>query len=401
MNGTLRAAAGVVLLTVVLAGCGGAKPGARQPVPASQTSAGSAPTGQLFGQVTPGRREQVPSALRGASGLPAPIVSARQLQDGGPGPDGIPAIDHPRFLPADSASFLSDTEPVIAVDVGGQHRAYPVQILIWHEIVNDTIAGIPVAVTYCPLCNSALTFDRRAAGRVLDFGVSGKLYQSDQVMYDRQTESLWAQFVGQSIAGLLTGTRLRDYPTQTVPWGGWRAANPKGWVLSRETGFVRDYGTNPYAGYDSAPGRPFLFNGRLDPRLAARRRVVGLGAGPDALAVAWPAPARPAVLNVRVAGAPVTVWWQPGTRSPLDAGTVAAGQDIGASGAFRPELDGRGLLFSVRAGAVVDAQTGSHWSLAGRAESGPLAGRSLTPVAHVDSFWFAWLAFWPHTRLVT
>lgn len=401
MNGTLRAAAGVVLLTVVLAGCGGAKPGARQPVPASQTSAGSAPTGQLFGQVTPGRREQVPSALRGASGLPAPIVSARQFQDGGPGPDGIPAIDHPRFLPADSASFLSDTEPVIAVDVGGQHRAYPVQILIWHEIVNDTIAGIPVAVTYCPLCNSALTFDRRAAGRVLDFGVSGKLYQSDQVMYDRQTESLWAQFVGQSIAGLLTGTRLRDYPTQTVPWGGWRAANPKGWVLSRETGFVRDYGTNPYAGYDSAPGRPFLFNGRLDPRLAARRRVVGLGAGPDALAVAWPAPARPAVLNVRVAGAPVTVWWQPGTRSPLDAGAVAAGQDIGASGAFRPELDGRGLLFSVRAGAVVDAQTGSHWSLAGRAESGPLAGRSLTPVAHVDSFWFAWLAFWPHTRLVT
>lgn len=97
----------------------------------------------------------------------------------------------------------------------------------------------------------------------------------------------------------------------------------------------------------------------------------------------------------------MTVWWQPGTRSPLDAGTVAAGQDIGASGAFRPELDGRGLLFSVRAGAVVDAQTGSHWSLAGRAESGPLAGRSLTPVAHVDSFWFAWLAFWPRTRLVT
>jgi len=258
----------VVLLAVVLASCGEAKSGARQPAAASHTSAGTAPAGtapagQLLGQLTPGRREQVPSALRGASGLPAPIVTAGQLQEGGPGPDGIPAIDHPRFLPVDSVSFLSDTEPVIAVDVGGQHRAYPVQILIWHEIVNDTIAGIPVAVTYCPLCNSALTFDRRIAGRVLDFGVSGKLYQSDQVMYDRQTESLWAQFVGQSIAGLLTGTRLRDYPTQTVPWGGWRAANPKGWVLSRETGFVRDYGTNPYAGYDSAPGRPFLLTGGL------------------------------------------------------------------------------------------------------------------------------------------
>jgi len=137
---------------------------------------------------------------------------------------------------------------VLSLTLGTETRAYPVQVLIWHEIVNDTVAGTPVAVTYCPLCNSALAFDRRVAGRVVSFGTSGRLYQSDLVMYDRQTESLWPQLELRAVAGMLTGTTLRPYPVSTVAWADWRRANPDGWVLSRETGHARDYGRNPYVG---------------------------------------------------------------------------------------------------------------------------------------------------------
>src|SRR5262249_1671449 len=153
--------------------------------------------------------------------------------------DGIPAIDQPRFLRAAQVSFLSANEPVLALQIGGDARAYPVQILIWHEIVNDTVDGVPVAVTYCPLCNSAIAYGRRAAGRVPSFGTSGMLYNSNLVMYDRQTQSLWVQFTGQAVAGVLTGHQLQPYPMQTVSWADWRAGHPDGWVLSRDTGYTR------------------------------------------------------------------------------------------------------------------------------------------------------------------
>jgi hypothetical protein len=218
------------------------RPTAHQPRP---TVHQANPTGVALPQVPASGREQGPSALYGlyayghgpaGAGLPRPLINPANILPGGPPPDGIPAINHPRFLHTAQVNFLSASEPVLALQIGPDARAYPVQILIWHEIVNDTVGRVPVAVTYCPLCNSAIAYDRRLTGRVLSFGTSGLLYDSNLVMYDRQTQSLWVQFTGQAVAGVLTGHQLRPYPMQTVSWGAWRAAHPGGWVLSRDTG---------------------------------------------------------------------------------------------------------------------------------------------------------------------
>src|SRR5712692_8499092 len=216
-----------------------------QPRPAARQAN---PTSVALPQVPASGREHVPSALYGTvvygpgqpgAGLPRPLVNPADIIPGGPPPDGIPTIDHPRFLRTAQVGFLSASEPVLALQIGADARAYPVQILIWHEIVNDTVGRVPVAVTYCPLCNSAIAYDRRLAGRVLSFGTSGKLYDSNLVMYDRQTQSLWVQFTGQAVAGVLTGHELRPYPLQKVAWDQWRAVPPHGWVLSRDTGYTR------------------------------------------------------------------------------------------------------------------------------------------------------------------
>src|SRR5258708_25094900 len=179
---------------------------------------------------------------------------------GGPPPDGIPPIDHPRFRRTARVNFLSANEPVLALQIGADARASRVQILIGHEIVNDTVGRVPVAVTSCPLCNSAIAYDRRAAGRVLSFGTSGLLYDSNLVMYDRQTQSLWVQFTGQAVAGVLIGHQLHPYPMQTVSWGAWRAGHPYGWVLSRDTGYTRPYGSQPHPRYHNIKSPPFLFS---------------------------------------------------------------------------------------------------------------------------------------------
>jgi hypothetical protein len=231
--------------------------------------------------------EDVPSALEdvGAPGLPAPLVDPARLQAGGPPPDGIPAIDEPRFERTADVSWLDEDEAVLSLVVGESARAYPVQILIWHEIVNDTVEGTPVAVTYCPLCNSALAYDRRVADRLVTFGTSGSLYLSALVMYDRQTESLWSQIEGRAIAGLLAGTELERIPVSTVPWGAWREANPDGWVLSRETGHARDYGRNPYTGYDRPGSEAFLLDEAADGRLPPKERIVAFPGATDSSAV--------------------------------------------------------------------------------------------------------------------
>lgn len=154
----------------------------------------------------------------------------------------------------------------------GRARSYPIQILIWHEIVNDTIGGEPIAVTYCPLCNSAIGYRRRLGDRVLEFGVSGKLYKSDLVMYDRQTESIWPQFAGEAVAGKLTGEKLEPLAASTVSWRDWRGAHPNGWVLSRDTGHDRPYGTNPMVGYDDPDSGFSLYRGKIDGRLHGKTR---------------------------------------------------------------------------------------------------------------------------------
>ncbi|HEV2071426.1 MAG TPA: DUF3179 domain-containing protein [Acidimicrobiales bacterium] len=353
-------------------------------------------------QVASTERENGPSALDDptADGLPAPTIDLDRLVSGGPPPDGIPAIDRPLFHSAGDVTFLDDREPVVAIEVDGDARAYPVQILTWHEIVNDTVGGEPIAISYCPLCNSAIAYDRRLGDRVLDFGTSGLLFNSALVMYDRQTESLWSHFTAEAVAGVLTGEELDRRPTALVAWSEWRSANPDGLVLSRSTGHQRDYGHNPYTGYDDIDQPPFLFDGEADGRLRAMTRMVGINDGDDAVAVQLDALLDAGVLEASLAGRDLVVWALRGTASALDDSNISDGRDVGTTGVFEAELDGRQLRFERVDEGFVDEQTGSLWNVLGEAVEGELTGRQLTRVSHVDTFWFAWAAFLPDTEIV-
>jgi hypothetical protein len=358
-------------------------------------------TGGQVDQIESSADEATPSALRNmtADGLPEPLVDPSEVISGGPPPDGIPSIDDPRFLATQDVDFLEEQEPVLSLEIGGEARAYPIQIMIWHEIVNDTVGGSSVTVSYCPLCNTGVAFDRRLGDRVLDFGTSGKLYQSALVMYDRQTESLWSHFTGEAIAGVLTGEVLDRIPVATVSWEDWLEANPDGLVLSRETGETRPYGDNPYPGYDGEDD-PFLFRGEIDDRLEAKERVLGVGVNSDPTAVVTEKLLAEGTVAFDLGGTEMVAWAIPGTASALDTPDVAGGRDVGATGVFETTLDGRDLTFERVGDGFTDAETGSTWNVLGEATAGPLVGSALTARDHVDTFWFAWAAFAPDTELI-
>ena len=327
-------------------------------------------------------------------------IDYSEILSGGPPRDGIPAIDHPKFISSDQASeWLGAREPVIALEVKGEARAYPLQILIWHEIANDVIGDTPVAVTFCPLCNAAVVFDRRLKGRVLEFGVSGLLRNSDLIMYDRQTESLWQQFTGEGIVGEMAGELLTWLPASIVSFEDFTLAHPDGLVLSRETGYNRAYGRNPYVGYDDIDESPFLFDGPTDERLPAMARVVTVSLGDEDVAYPYRLLAEKRVVHDVVGGQGIVVFYEPGTVSALDAGRIAASRDVGATGVFAPYVDGQPLTFSWNGEHIVDSETGSVWNILGQAVAGPLAGKQLEAILHGDHFWFSWAAFKPDTRV--
>ena len=312
--------------------------------------------------------------------------------------DGIPAIDVPVYVSqAQAGEWLQDREPVLVLEIDGDARAYPLQILLFHEIVNDVVGDTPVAVTYCPLCNSSVVFDRRVGERVLDFGVSGKLRLSDLVMYDRQTDSWWQQLTGEALVGEMAGRQLDFIPAPIVSWEEFQRAHPEGRVLSRKTRHSRPYGHNPYVGYDT--GRPWFTEAYRDRRLPAMERVVALGAGADAVAVPFSFLLINRVAAVTVAGEDVVVFHQPGTASAMDRAAIAEGRDVGAANVFRPVAGGRRLTFSASDDGFVDEETGSTWNLFGQAVAGPLVGSRLAPVTHGTHFWFAWSAFQPDTSV--
>ena len=249
------------------------------------------------------------------------VESWVEILSGGPSKDGIPALDDPAFIAVADENRLSGREPVIALEIDGETpRAYPIRYLTWHEIVNDTVGDIPVAVTFCPLCNSGITFDRRTDAGVLSFGVSGKLRHSDMIMYDRQTESWWQQAVGEAIVGDLTGTELQSLPSWMESWEVFAARNPDGLVMDQPD-FRRNYGANPYVRYDSS-FRPFLYSGEMPPHdIPALARVVRVGDR------AWPL-TRLAELG-EVAEAGVILTWGAGQASALDAGSIGEGKEVG------------------------------------------------------------------------
>jgi hypothetical protein len=328
------------------------------------------------------------------------LVPLDEIVSGGPPPDGIPAIDRPTFVPAAAADgWLKAQEPVLALEIKGDARAYPLQILMWHEIVNDTVGGRPVVVTYCPLCNSGLVFDRVVQGLTLDFGTSGKLYKSDLVMYDRQSHSLWAQMEGRAIVGERAGTRLGRVPANTIAYGDWKAIYPSGKVLSRDTGHSRSYGRNPYDSYDQPDSMPFLLRGSPDRRRPPKERVVGVVIGGAARAYPWPALDKQGVVHDILGSEPLVIFHRPGALSALDDARMDQSRPIGATAVFSPVVGGRPLTFEPTPEGFRDRQTGSVWNLLGHAVKGPLAGKRLTPIQHVDAFWFAWAAFHPSTSI--
>jgi hypothetical protein len=276
-------------------------------------------------------------------------VDPTEILAGGPARDGIPAITDPTMTAAGEEDGLDPREPVMVLALDGQPaRAYPVRYLMWHEIVNDEAAGVPFAVTFCPLCNSGLIFDRRLYDQVLEFGVSGMLRHSDMIMYDRQTHSWWQQFQGRAIVGDLLGAELTPLPALLQSWEGFRNGNPDGLVMAEPMGHVRPYGANPYEGYDS--GRPFLYRGENPPHgIEPLARVVRVGSR------AWPLTRLAEAGETTEAGVRLT--WAEGQASALDTGRIGEGREVG----------------DVR---VVDASTGA-------------------PVIHEVVFAFAFQAFEP------
>lgn len=361
-------------------------------------------------QIPGGPRESTVSALREgmtAPLLPQPLVSPLDVLSGGPPPDGIPSIDAPEFERATDVGFLQPQEAVVTLTLNGDARAYPAQVLLWHEIVNDTVGGEPVTITYCPLCNTAIGYYRQLDDRIFDFGTSGRLYNSALVMYDRQTESLWAHYTGQAIAGALTGSQLELIPVATVAWETFLAEHPNGLVMTRPGGFGRQYGSNPYANYDQPDGQPIFFGGTLDPRLPPQTRVLVVRHGGASVAVQLDTLQSEGVLRLDLGGAPVVAFHLPGTATPIQSQQVAFGRDVGATGVFDPTVDGQVLSFarlpdaasSAGPGAFTDDQTGSTWTVLGRALDGPLAGTQLTAIEHLDTFWFAAAAYDPAIEL--
>ena len=315
--------------------------------------------------------------------------------------DRIPAIDDPTFVGVEQANeWLAEGEPVLMLELGDTARAYPIQILMWHEIVNDTVEGTPVAATYCPLCNTGIVFERTVDGQVLDFGTTGRLRYSNLVMYDRQSESWWQQATGEAIAGQFTGNQLTMLPPTMIAWADFEGRYPDGRVLSRETGYERDYGRNPYTNYDDLDRSPFLYEGPATPGdLPQMARVLGVDVEGEAVAYPYGGLESARVINDAVGGVPIVVLWQPGTASALDAARIAEGDDVGSATALSRELDGRTLTFALEGDRIVDEETGSEWSFFGEAVTGPLEGRELQPVVSVDYFWFSWAAFHPETRV--
>ena len=327
-------------------------------------------------------------------------VSFNEIMSGGPPKDGIPAIDKPRFdAVADADKWLQPREPVILFAHAGEGRAYPLQILIWHEIANDTVAGLPIAVTFCPLCNTSIVFDRRLDGRVLDFGTTGKLRFSDLVMYDRQTESWWQQVTGEAIIGEMTGKRLMFQPSQIISWEMFKQAYPGGKVLSRETGHRRSYGSNPYVGYDDISSSPFLYRGPKDGRLPPMERVVTISLNGEDVAYPFGVMEKVRVVNDTAGGRPIVVVFTKGVTSALDGDSIPASRDVGTAGVFERTLERKVLTFKTSGVRFIDTQTESTWNILGLATAGPLAGKRLTPVVSGTHFWFSWAVFKPKTRI--
>ena len=311
--------------------------------------------------------------------------------------DRIQPIDAPIYEDVTAADdWLVDNEQGVLFRLDGDALFYPIRILIAHEIVNDQRGDVPFSLTYCPLCNTATAFDRRVDGQVLRFGVSGLLRNSDLVMWDDATVSLWQQNTGEAIVGDFTGTQLEFLSTALVRWADFRDNHPDGEVLSQASG-PYNYGTNSYVGYSSRsqPYERFFDPERLDDRFPALSRVVGIRVGDQTKAYPFSTIQAEGVVNDEFAGQPIAVFWGAAeTADSLDTSQIGSGAGIGTGIAFIREVDGQMLTFTAAGDdTFTDVETGTRWNLLGLGLEGPLAGTTLTKAIHQNEFWFAWAAF--------
>jgi Protein of unknown function (DUF3179) len=357
-------------------------------------------------------------------------VAGNPLLAGGHAPGGvvavvppgtIPAIDKPRLESPNAARrWLGGDAPVVVVRVGAEARAYPAAILLWHEVVNDVVGGKPLLITFCPLCNTAVVYERTADGAVHDFEVSGELVLGAAVLLDRVTGMRYTQPAGKPLGvaapaanplGLAPANPpsapprrepkpLRWYPSDLMTLDQAAAANRDLVVLSRDTGYARDYGASPYGRVGRLGSRPSLYDGFVDTRLDPKTRLVGAVINKRPQAWLYDALRREKVRNDTVGGQPVAIFFREDTASIADSRSLAAAPAVGSAGVFSPTAGGRHLHFIVSAdGQISDRETGTQWDLSGRAASGPLAGTRLTPLPHLDTYWYAWAARYPDTRV--
>lgn len=372
-------------------------------------------------------------------------IDLEQILSAGPPPQGIPALGFTgdrngylpptpsgQLVPVAQATGLNPEEPVIVY----ASKAYPLRILLWHEIINDSLA--PLAITFSPSTNSTAVFDRRIAitdtereavlklnpkakiaaldatykamykaqtaqdapewGLEVSFGTSGMLYNANTLIFDSLTSTVFSQLSGRGAVGLLADRSLLRYPSQVVSLAAFAKAYPGGQVFSLSTGFDRNYNQNPYFGYERS-GQTALMMGVVDGRVAVKERIVGLELGNQGVAYTYNNLASKRVINDTVGTTDLVVWWAPNTRSVLDAGRIDQAKDVGAVGVFNRKLGSRTLNFVWDKDAWVDQETKSRWNILGQAVAGPMQGQQLEAIAHNSAFWFAWAAFWPNTEL--
>ncbi len=308
------------------------------------------------------------------------IIPLDKIRSGGPARDAIPSIDAPVFTAADDAGHVDDSDIVLGLEINGDARAYPLSILVWHEIVNDVVGATPVAVTYCPLCYTSQVFERVLDGTMVEFGTSGKLYNSNLVMYDRTTESYWSQALGQAIAGELAGQCLKIIAFDVIMWGDWKALHPDSLVLGTDTGNARPYGTDPYGDYYTSEGVWFPVE-NLDGRMHPKEIILGLDMGDTYKAYKQADLDGAGLINDRVGNIPI----------------LLVSMFEGNARAFDRNLNGEVLDFEFTGERILDLQTRSEWDYSGTAVLGPHKGESLQRLAASPGFWFEWASFHPDT----
>ena len=316
------------------------------------------------------------------------------------GRDTIPALRQPTVVTASSVDWLAEDEPVIAVERNGQWRAYPLQIMLWHEIANDVLGDQPIVVTFCPLCHTSLVFDPRVDGETLDFGVSGYLRRSDLVMYDLQTETWWQQATGIGLVGSHAERKLEFLPSSVVAWSEFRDAHPEATVLSRATGYDREYGRNPYPGWDRVRRIPLFKKGELlfcdgdEGCVDAKERVAVVTASDNTVVFPFRRVASAGgLVETDVGDVPVVVWWQPGVRTVLNNALIERSDQVGTIVAFDRRLNKDTLSFELADGILIDNETRTEWNALGEGLIGPLAGQRLARLVVDTPYWFGFAAF--------